>query len=1062
VLKYGKGSEQAKDKLAQLNHTLKGVSPEARKAIANFGLMRNQWQKLTAPSRAKFFEMAGAGIKTMNTLMPEFARNTNETFSALNQGWGEWMKGLRGGEAQRILDNTFDNANKSIPSLMDGLGSLATMIGRIGEAASKFLPELSGGFAKWAKSLADGVGPGTDLDSRMGRLIDHMQSFGHFAQASGRMLVTFFNAGADSGKGLLDSMTTTFNRWNDWMKSAHGRNELAGWFKETTDTARQLIPALIRIGSMFFAMSEVLAPALKLATTGLNALAQGINALPGPLKTVIGLLILAGVWAKSLLATMAGAALFSRLSGGGALAAGGGSILGRLFGAGGAAKAGQELTLFSTASGGAAMGLLKFAGAAGLTAVGLKILYDNFLKTEDSQHKFAEATGKLGPATARSAKAVRALNSANQGLVGAQKRYNAAVEEGGIKTKKAQMSALDLLNARNRQQAAQREQNDAIEEQTDLLDDQRDAYEDMRDTLEHMKDLDHPWQADKLSEDSRELANFRQQMQLTAVNVARAKAGLDPLASSMGRLMTQLRKAAGKKAQFAVGLVGNQRVAKELASTAVQAKRLGATPARIRTILEGDAPAKVKMQQLWNLVQRLRAARARVKVDADTASARSKMAAAFADLLKFARTHPKAILKTDNSQAMFAIATATGAALDFAGTYTANLIANYSGGGRAPKSIRYAGGPVGFAGGGPTDSQMAHANMRASRQSTQDTSRGAEIRKPTYITGEENRKEWVIASNPAYRISNLGYLAAAAAELGMGLIPGFALGGSVGNSKPANNKPFKRGRMSQYDYLHRLINWSDTDFGLDQSALDSDVARKLIPKDKTHYYDPLTNDIDRSVQWYKELQALLAKQMKHTNKKLKRDSRIARSAKKEASQIDGTGKEAKNKRDHLRNKAQRFKGKAKNEKQRLQGLQAEYNFDNPQAMRALLLQKQGLMDERDGFTDTGGSEPDSPGAQAFGANQAMRDMFKSFSSNIISVGGAQAGGQGMFGPSVGSSQYNPLGTTSQLPPGFGTGGFPSNPGVMSPGGNTVNNYFSAPPPDPHTWTQQQQFELEAL
>jgi hypothetical protein len=659
---------------------------------------------------------------------------------------------------------------------------------------------------------------------------------------------------------------------------------------------------------------------------------------------------------------------------------------------------------------------------------------------------------------------VRELTAANQGLAGAQKRYNAAVKEGGITTKKSQMSALDLLNARNRQQAAQREQNEAIEEQTDLLDEQRDAYEDMRDTLEHQKDLDHPWQADKLSEDSRELAHFRQQMQLTAVNVARAKAGLDPLAASMGRLMTQLRKAAGKKAQFAVGLVGNQRVAKELASTAVQAKRLGATPARIRTILEGDAPAKVKMQQLWNLVQRLRAQRARVKVDADTNSARAKIAAAFADLRKYAAQHPKAILKTDNSQAMFAIATATGAALDFAGTYTANLIANYSGGNIAKGRdfTRYSGGPVGFAGGGPTSAQMEQANVRASRQAAMGTSRGAEVRKPTYITGEENRKEYVIATNPAYRMSNLGYLAAAAAELGMGLIPGFALGGSVGNSKPSNIKPFKRGRMSQYDYLHRLINWSDTDFGLDQSALDSDVARKLIPKDKTHYYDPLTNDIDRSVQWYKELQALLAKQMKHTNKKLKRDSRIARSAKKEAAGIDGTGKEAKNKRDHLRNKAQRFKGKAKNEKQRLQGLQAEYNFDNPQAMRALLLQKQGLMDERDGFTDTGGSEPDSPGAQAFGANQAMRDMFKSFSSNIISVGGAQAGGQGMFGPSVGSSSYNPLGTTSQLPPGFGSGGFPSNPGVMSPGGVEVHNYFSAPPPDPHTWTQQQQFELEAL
>jgi hypothetical protein len=49
--------------------------------------------------------------------------------------------------------------------------------------------------------------------------------------------------------------------------------------------------------------------------------------------------------------------------------------------------------------------------------------------------------------------------------------------------------------------------------------------------------------------------------------------------------------------------------------------------------------------------------------------------------------------------------------------------------------------------------------------------------RPTYLVGEENRPEFVIATNPAYRKANLEYLSMAAAALKAPMVPAFAGGG---------------------------------------------------------------------------------------------------------------------------------------------------------------------------------------------------------------------------------------------------------------------------------------------
>lgn len=94
---------------------------------------------------------------------------------------------------------------------------------------------------------------------------------------------------------------------------------------------------------------------------------------------------------------------------------------------------------------------------------------------------------------------------------------------------------------------------------------------------------------------------------------------------------------------------------------------------------------------------------------------------------------------------------------------------------RPPSSPRFRGGGtadgglVAFAGGTgatPDPGRIRRAANEAVRRPTRDLRAGGRVARPTLLTGEENRPEFVIATNPRYRERNLGFLRAAARALG--------------------------------------------------------------------------------------------------------------------------------------------------------------------------------------------------------------------------------------------------------------------------------------------------------
>lgn len=260
VLKYGKGSKEAKGYQEKLAQGLKMVAPGARAALEELIKVKEEFRELTKPARHSVFEGFASSVKTIHALLPSFSRETNKTTTVLSEGWQKLMKDLRSEDAKRGIETIMRNFRASLPPLLNGFESLGRIFGNISVSASKFLPGLSRGFAEWAENLERSVGSGQALDSNIGRLVNHMRDFGHMSEAAARVLIALFNTSADSGDGLLETLTNIFNRWADWMNSVEGQRSLKKFFAESKVETEGLFSVLGRLIELLWRMGRATAP----------------------------------------------------------------------------------------------------------------------------------------------------------------------------------------------------------------------------------------------------------------------------------------------------------------------------------------------------------------------------------------------------------------------------------------------------------------------------------------------------------------------------------------------------------------------------------------------------------------------------------------------------------------------------------------------------------------------------------------------------------------------------------------------------------------------------------
>jgi SLT domain-containing protein len=273
VLKTGADSEKAKTKLKEFRNALGEVAPTTRRAFESLDQIGNRWNKLSQEAKPTFFNMLGQGITTVNHQFEWFRKNTLDAFVQVERGWSRWMRGLRSGEADKILGTLGEQGNKSIQPLMRGIGNLATAFGRVAVSFSRHLPSLLRGFEAWSDGLADASGRTDRLDRSADGLVGSMRAVGRFIAATGRVITAFFSPGVDDGTEMINNWSDGLNRLAHSMRTTQ-RSGIDDWFRDSIDTANKFWRAVAPIAELFFEWTTIMRPFANAALDVARPLAQ--------------------------------------------------------------------------------------------------------------------------------------------------------------------------------------------------------------------------------------------------------------------------------------------------------------------------------------------------------------------------------------------------------------------------------------------------------------------------------------------------------------------------------------------------------------------------------------------------------------------------------------------------------------------------------------------------------------------------------------------------------------------------------------------------------------------
>lgn len=262
VLKYGAGSKEAKKAQDQLNNTLKGMDPSARRAVKSFDRIKSKWKDVTqSTARQQFGRVIGQATKTAEANVKMFGKQTNRTMKTLGDGISNAMKGLRTKGAKSGIATVLTNVNNALPSLLAGLGNLAVAFGNVIKSFSRgsVLGAAAKSFEDWTERVRKGTEDTSALNKKVDTLSDAFRKTVGFVSALAGFLKTLFGAGVKPGVGLLQDMTDGLNKMTASMKGP-GKAGLDDFFKNSVDDAQLFFETIKPFLQLFMEWATIMRP----------------------------------------------------------------------------------------------------------------------------------------------------------------------------------------------------------------------------------------------------------------------------------------------------------------------------------------------------------------------------------------------------------------------------------------------------------------------------------------------------------------------------------------------------------------------------------------------------------------------------------------------------------------------------------------------------------------------------------------------------------------------------------------------------------------------------------
>jgi hypothetical protein len=303
VSKFGPKSTQAAAAQKDLNQQIKANGgPQIEQIIKRVDRLGEAWKKVTRPGQRALAGLINTGVTNAQEILPSVGKDVNQNVSAFADAAAKGIKELRQGGLLDILASLSHTFQRDIGPAIDAVSKLLLGFGNIARATGPYVDKLVGGIDGLATRFFNATKNTEGLHKTLSGLMGQLGSWVGLFAALGRVLFTFFSGGAAQGKGMVDTVTSLLNRWNDWMKSISGSKAMQSFFKDARELTSAFFHVLAPLIGAIGILLRTSMPAFTTAFKILRPIAEAIFVVISDLssllggKVVRGLLAVAAAW----------------------------------------------------------------------------------------------------------------------------------------------------------------------------------------------------------------------------------------------------------------------------------------------------------------------------------------------------------------------------------------------------------------------------------------------------------------------------------------------------------------------------------------------------------------------------------------------------------------------------------------------------------------------------------------------------------------------------------------------------------------------------------------------
>lgn len=240
----------------KLNDALNKLSPNAREFVLAMQALGPQWTVLRQAVQDKLFAGLGDDVTTLaNAQLPTLNTGLSGIADVINKNLRGALADLSTDSAVADLTTLFENSRIAIDNVMGGLRNLGGAFGDIAVVGSTFLPGLTGpdGFLGWTERFANKISEmrkSGELQEFIQGAIDKFGELWHIGGQIVELIRNIFSGSKETGDDMLVSISETLERWNEFLGSPEGQQEIREFFEEVRDTIGDIADALSNVGSI--------------------------------------------------------------------------------------------------------------------------------------------------------------------------------------------------------------------------------------------------------------------------------------------------------------------------------------------------------------------------------------------------------------------------------------------------------------------------------------------------------------------------------------------------------------------------------------------------------------------------------------------------------------------------------------------------------------------------------------------------------------------------------------------------------------------------------------------